>query len=84
MVHSYFSFFKNIFIVYITCTGSFIMTFPYMCTMYPGLFHPLHFSPSPQLPLLKMTPTGLSVLYLYMYRKHTDHIHPLHLPSPPH
>jgi hypothetical protein len=29
-----------------SCTSGFIVTFPYMHTMCPGLVHPLHYSPS--------------------------------------
>jgi hypothetical protein len=32
----------NILLVYASCTGGFIVTFPYLHMLYPGLVHPLH------------------------------------------
>jgi hypothetical protein len=34
--------FLTFLLVYNSCTGGFVVTFSYMCTMYPSLVHPLH------------------------------------------
>jgi hypothetical protein len=60
------------------------VTFPYVCTMYPRLVHPPHYSPSYPILLLKITSAGFSVPYSYMCRKYINNIHLLyflHLPS---
>jgi hypothetical protein len=43
----YFFFFLTFLLVYNSCTGGFVVTFPYMSTMYPNLVHPLHYSSPP-------------------------------------
>jgi hypothetical protein len=45
----------------------------------PGLFHPLHYSPSSPPPVLKLTSTGFNVPYSHVW-KYFNHIHPC-LPS---
>jgi hypothetical protein len=54
--------------------------------LYSELAHSLHYSPFYPSPLLLVTSTGFSVPYLYLYRKHINHIHPLNFlvyPPPP-
>jgi hypothetical protein len=54
----------------------------YMCVyvLYPSLVHPIHYSPFPLTPSLKMNLTGFSIPYSYMSKKYFNHIHPS-LPS---
>jgi hypothetical protein len=33
--------FLTFLLAYNSCTGDFVVTLPFMCTMYPGLVHPL-------------------------------------------
>jgi hypothetical protein len=47
----------------------FIMVFPYIPMLYPGLVHYFQYYPSFFTCLLKITSTGFNVLYAYMYRK---------------
>jgi hypothetical protein len=73
--------FKKFLLVCNICTEDFGVAFPYMHIMYPGLVHPsiTLFFP---LHLLKMASTGFNILYIYLYRKYLNYIHPLHLASP--
>jgi hypothetical protein len=66
--------------VYASYTEGFAI-FPYIHILYSGLVHPLHYSPSSPNSLLKMTLTGFSVPYSYMYRKYLNYIHPPYIPS---
>jgi hypothetical protein len=62
-------------LVHNNCTGGFVVTFPYVCSMCPGAS-----TPQPLLPVFKMTSTGFSVLYLYIRRKYINCILSLLLP----
>jgi hypothetical protein len=64
--------FLNFVIVYDGYTGVFVVTFPYIHILYPGLIHPSIILPTP---ILKMTLIGFNGPYLYMYQKHIKHIH---------
>jgi hypothetical protein len=82
--HEYFSSFflfriVNILLAYISCTGSFIVTFPYMFIMYHGQIHTHHLFSFITLPLLKMLSTAFIVLFSHKYIKYVPHIHPLPL-----
>jgi hypothetical protein len=66
---------KNFNSIYYLYRGLCCDTPLYMCTVYPSLVHPLHYSLSSPTPLLKMTSTGFNVPYSYMYRKYLNHIH---------
>jgi hypothetical protein len=58
--------------VYDSFTGGFIVTFPYIHILSPGLVHPLHYSPSSP----TLTLTGFNVPYSYMNKKYLNHIQP--------
>jgi hypothetical protein len=47
--------FLNILLIYNSCTGDFLETFPYIHILYSGLVHPFHYSTSSLTPFLKMT-----------------------------
>jgi hypothetical protein len=55
-------FFKTFLLVSDSFTGSFVVIFPYIHVLYPGLIHLLHYYPSYPIPLLKITSTGFNVL----------------------
>jgi hypothetical protein len=75
-------FFLNFWLVYDSCTGSFVVTFPCIHMLYPDLVHPFLYPPSSPTSLLKMTSTGFNVLYSYMFGKYRNHIPPPAIPSP--
>jgi hypothetical protein len=52
---------------YDSYTGEFLYIFPYVHVLYPSLVHPLYYSPSFSIPLLKITSTCLNVPYSYRY-----------------
>jgi hypothetical protein len=50
--------------------------FPDIHVLYPELVHPLHYSPSYRLPLLKVTSKVFDVPYSYLYGNYINHVHP--------
>jgi hypothetical protein len=58
------------------------VTIPYTHVLYPDLVHPLHYSPSYSIPLLKVTSTGFSALCSCLYK--VTLLYPPHLISPSH
>lgn len=54
--------------------GAFIVTFPYMYTMYLSQSHPLHHCPSPPHPYLKIIP--VTFIALFSYIDLFPHLHP--------
>jgi hypothetical protein len=56
-------------------TGGFIVTVPYIHTLYTGLIQPLNYFPYSPTLLLKMTLTGFNVPYSYLCQKDPNHIH---------
>jgi hypothetical protein len=54
--------------------GGFIVTVPYIHTLYTGLVQPLSYSPSSPTLLLKMTSTNLNFPYSYICKKDFNHI----------
>jgi hypothetical protein len=63
--------------IYNICMGGFVVTFPYMHMIYPGLVYPLHYSPSSFLKWLWQ----VSVFHIYRYIKNINHIHLLYRSS---
>jgi hypothetical protein len=71
----FFHLLKIFLLMYNNCTGEFIVIFPYMCTMYPGLVPSLHYSQkenkfvSLSLALLRMELTLMLSMYIVSPQK---------------
>jgi hypothetical protein len=63
-------------LAYVSYTGGFVVTFPYMLTMYLGQLHPVNHSLSSSSPLLKTISTNVIVLLSHKHIKCIDHICP--------
>jgi hypothetical protein len=71
----------------ISYTGSFLVTLPCTLIISPKLVHLLYFTSFYLSPLLRVTSTGLKILYSSLYREYIKHIHLLnflllHFPLP--
>jgi hypothetical protein len=64
--------FKIFLLIYGSYTGSFLITLPYVHTLYTGLVYSLHYSPSSHTPFLKNV--QCSMFHVHTYIKSTSNI----------